>query len=59
MEVKDILEILRNYYYDKTGQSGESNLNSTENCAFNAVVKTFSKDELNVDSNAKFPHENN
>lgn len=46
MEVKDILEILRNYYYDKTGQSGESNLNSTENCAFNAVVKTFSKDEL-------------
>ena len=46
MEVKEILEILRNYYWDKTERSEESTLTSTENCAFYAVLKTLSKEQL-------------
>mgnify|MGYP003311714449 CR=1 FL=1 len=51
MDTREIIETLKNYYWERShvgleGEEYKPELDALENCAFFAVLKTLSKEEL-------------
>ena len=61
MDTREIIETLKNYYWTKSyvgldGEDDKPELDSHENCAFFAILKTLSKEQLEEASDMLYDH---